>query len=128
MIQYAKLHQKDVISVIIPNFFSSPTVYSYLRLSVVRFQFMSGLVFVCNSFRSDDRWAVCSGVPQSPAPLWLRCRGRSWLALYRLSLTLSLQTRCDAERSGECGEHREDYLYNGLPFFLFHSDCPFFSD
>lgn len=44
MIQYAKLHQKDVISVIIPNFFSSPTVYSYLRLSVVRFHFMSGLV------------------------------------------------------------------------------------
>ena len=37
MIQYAKLHQKDVISVIIPNFFSSPTVYNYLRLSVVDF-------------------------------------------------------------------------------------------
>ena len=50
MIQYAKLHQKDVISVIIPNFFSSPTVYSYLRLSVVRFQFMSGLVLFATHF------------------------------------------------------------------------------
>lgn len=50
MIQYAKLHQKDVISVIIPNFFSSPTVYSYLRLSVIRFQFMSGLVLFVTHF------------------------------------------------------------------------------
>ena len=50
MIQYAKLHQKDVISVIIPNFFSSPTVYSYLRLSVVRFQFMAGLVLFATHF------------------------------------------------------------------------------
>ena len=31
MIQYAKLHQKDVISVIIPNFFSSPTVSLFWR-------------------------------------------------------------------------------------------------
>lgn len=44
MIQYAKLHQKDVISVIIPNFFSSLAAYSYLRLSVIRFQFMPGFV------------------------------------------------------------------------------------
>lgn len=44
MIQYAKLHQKDVISVIIPNFFSSLVAYSYLRLPVIRFHFMSGLV------------------------------------------------------------------------------------
>lgn len=50
MIQYAKLHQKDVISVIIPNFFSSPTVNSYLRLSVIRFQFMSGLVLFATHF------------------------------------------------------------------------------
>lgn len=51
MIQYAKLHQKDVISVIIPNFFFlPPTVYSYLRLSVVRFQFMSGLVLFATHF------------------------------------------------------------------------------
>lgn len=128
MIQYAKLHQKDVISVIIPNFFSSP--YGLLLSTLIGHQISVhvGVGFVCDAFRSDDRWAVYSGVPQSPAPLWLRCRGRSWLALYRLSLTLSLQTRCDAERSGKCGEHREDYLYNGLPFFLFHSDCPFFSD
>ena len=126
MIQYAKLHQKDVISVIIPNFFSSLTVYSYLRLSVVRFQFMSGLVLFATHFglTTDGLFILAF----RKAPLWLRCRGRSWLALYRLSLTLSLQTRCDAERSGKCGEHREDYLYNGLPFFLFHSDCPFFSD
>lgn len=50
MIQYAKLHQKDVISVIIPNFFSSPTVYNYLRLSVIRFQFMSELVLFAIHF------------------------------------------------------------------------------
>ena len=50
MIHYAKLHQKDVISVIIPNFFSSPTVYNYLRLSVIRFQFMSELVLFAIHF------------------------------------------------------------------------------
>lgn len=50
MIQYAKLHQKDVISVIIPNFFSSPTVYSYLRLSVVSSQFMSRVVLFAIHF------------------------------------------------------------------------------
>lgn len=50
MIQYAKLHQKDVISVIIPNFFSSLAAYSYLRLSVVRFQFMPGLVLFATLF------------------------------------------------------------------------------
>lgn len=50
MIQYAKLHQKDVISVIIPNFFSSPTVYSYLRLSVVSPQFMSRVVLFAIHF------------------------------------------------------------------------------
>lgn len=60
MIQYAKLHQKDVISVIIPNFFSSPTVYSYLRLSVVRFQFMSGLVLFATHFglTTDGRFVL----------------------------------------------------------------------
>ena len=50
MIQYAKLHQKDVISVIIPNFFSSPTVCSYLRLSVVSSQFMSRVVLFAIHF------------------------------------------------------------------------------
>lgn len=50
MIQYAKLHQKDVISVIIPNFFSSLVVYSYLRLPVIRFQFMYGLVLFATHF------------------------------------------------------------------------------
>lgn len=50
MIQYAKLHQKDVISVIIPNFFSSLAVYSYLRLSVIRFQFMPGFVLDATLF------------------------------------------------------------------------------
>ena len=50
MIQYAKLHQKDVISVIIPNFFSSLTVYSYLRLSVVSSQFMSRVVLFAINF------------------------------------------------------------------------------
>lgn len=50
MIQYAKLHQKDVISVIIPNFFSSLVAYSYLRLPVIRFQFMSGLVLFATPF------------------------------------------------------------------------------
>lgn len=50
MIQYAKLHQKDVISVIIPNFFSSPTVYNYLRLSVVSSQFMSRVVLFAIHF------------------------------------------------------------------------------
>lgn len=50
MIQYAKLHQKDVISVIIPNFFSSLAAYSYLRLSVIRFQFMYGLVLFATLF------------------------------------------------------------------------------
>lgn len=50
MIQYAKLHQKDVISVIIPNFFSPLVVYSYLRLSVIRFQFMPGFVLDATLF------------------------------------------------------------------------------
>ncbi len=55
MIQYAKLHQKDVISVIIPNFFSSPPVYRYLRLWVVCFQVMSwGGVFATQFGQATD--------------------------------------------------------------------------
>ena len=61
MIQYAKLHQKDVISVIIPNFFSSPTVYSYLRLSVVRFQKRSRLHLCATHFgRTTDGQFILS--------------------------------------------------------------------
>ena len=60
MIQYAKLHQKDVISVIIPIFFSSHMVYSYLRLSVIRFQFMSELVLFAIHFglTTDGRFVL----------------------------------------------------------------------
>lgn len=60
MIQYAKLHQKDVISVIISNFFSSPTVYSYLRLPVIRFQFMPGFVLDATLFglTTDGQFAL----------------------------------------------------------------------